>query len=221
LATNVIIAALAALSQSFASWLGWRVTVSTKPLVRSRRILYEILFVSCAVIGIGCVSFQAYRSGLERAHLAETSIDPSYLPIPFVVNEPLGVNVTVSNVGKGPAKIISHYARAYIQNDLSKQSQDETVSAFAGWMKTNPPKGKGELLPPTQPFFFTADGSTLTPEDYANLANGRRVLHVIAYVKYTDDFGTHEFQFCQMLQPIRPYSAKPIWAICEVYNDDK
>ena|SRR3989442_8292126 len=216
---TIILAVLVALTQFCNSWLGWRMTLNTEPLSPRKRKLYNWMFVLFGLFGVICVGILAYRSYREHAHLTVTRIEKAYIPNPFVINEPLRANVWVKNVGKGPGRITSHYSRTYIREDVEITSQQSAVAEFRRWMEANPPKSSGEFLPPEQPFWFTSDGAVLSPEDYQNLINGRRVFYVLSDVRFTDDFGTHEFQNCQMLQPLRRNELS-VFAYCKVFNDE-
>ena len=68
--------------------------------------------------------------------------------------------------------------------------------------------------------FGTAQGPILSPEDYNNLASGRRVVYLVAEFLFSDDAGSHYRHFCGSLEPPQG-GGELIWGNCAHYNDEE
>jgi hypothetical protein len=233
---DIFLAILAALSQFGNAFMGWKVT--GKQLSARKQKIYDGLFISLGMIGIISVGVLAAHSGRqERAHFSQriTNTFESYDSqtkrlIPFswyVVDKPLKFNVYIKNVGSGSAYNAEMNVRSFIEPDLSLTSQHEAISEFQTWLALQP--HHSITWPKDFEMFNTAAGAVLSPEDYSNLTTDRRTVFVIGKVTFDDDFGSHEFDVCQMMQPQEKYSAgaptislvHEIWGTCDSFSGEK
>jgi hypothetical protein len=78
--------------------------------------------------------------------------------------------------------------------------------------------------------FVTAAGDILSSEDYDSLIHDRRKVFVVGKITYADDFGSHEDDVCEAIQPqialppdIVPnkISVQVIWGGCSIFSGEK
>ena len=70
--------------------------------------------------------------------------------------------------------------------------------------------------------FSTAYGNILSPEDFDNLTYDRRIVYVLAKMKFEDDFGSHTVELCRYLQPqtkLPPELSGASKMIVEIWGD--
>jgi len=134
--------------------------------------------------------------------------DGKQIPTLLAVNQPLAFNLFWKNVGNGSAYEVDARTKSFIEPDFSADSQREVVSRFTSWLGAQPHSSTS--LPKDQETFITASGEILSPEDLANILDGRRVAFVLASVRFKDDFGSHEARLCRSLLP----PTLKIWGAC-------
>jgi len=193
--------------------------MSRESLTAAQRRWYEVLFLVFGLVGVALIGVAAYRTNLERAHFVVPRVWPTYVPDAFVINSKLAVNVDLKNVGKSPAANIQDWRHTYIQGDGSLTSQEDVVESFKKWIATNPSIG-GNTVQSGEVFWVTAQGDILSPEDRQNIMSGRRAVYVLVNMHFTDDFGGHEYHFCQFLSPPQGGGGTMIWNFCSPYNDE-
>jgi len=206
---DIVLAILGGLSQFGNTFMGWKVT--GKVLSVRRRRIYDGLFILFGFVGIASIGILAARAGRqERVHFYAW-VQNTYLAIDktqggaavafswFIVNRPLAFNVFVKNVGNGSAYNVEEQFRSFIKPDISRGSQQSAVTDFQSWVAVQPHNSRSWPKDDTE--LSTAWGEILSPEDYSNLTTGRRTVFVIGKVTFADDFGSHEFDICRVIQP--------------------
>jgi hypothetical protein len=121
-------------------------------------------------------------------------------------------------VGNGTAVNIAGRSHSFIEPNISTTSENDVLERFEKMKSSEPLKGSG-AMPKGAIQFVSAQGQILSPEDYANLVYGRRVVYVIAELAYKDDSGGHFRRYCQALEPPQP-GGIVIWANCDHFNDE-
>jgi hypothetical protein len=234
---NMILTALAGLSQVINGVLSRRIAGRT--LNRRERIGYESAFWALGIIGVMAVGMVGYRSARqERAHfgfeiknvyrsaMQNGGIQPFSW---YAVGKPLGFNIFRTNVGSGSAFNVNIFSRTYIEPDISEESQRHAISQFTEWIKSSSEKHKGGSIAKGEQSFDTAWGDILTPEDYSNLVNDRRIAFILSRTYFEDDFGSHVAELCKYIEPQPkptadvniPYIVVEIYAGCTEYNGEK
>jgi hypothetical protein len=234
---DIVLAVAAGLCQFVTAWLGWRITMHpirlNDPKQKRKRIFYEVLFSLTGVLGVMCTGVIAYRVPRDRAHFnfnvgtvyknarGETSWSSGtgerraeFLQI----DAPLAFNVYRTNVGPGTSMNTVGHQYAFIEPDGSPTSESEALARFEKSKAMEPNTNIG-TVPKGNSGFVTAHGATLSPEDYDNLADGRRVAYVVGEVLYEDDSGKHSRHFCYSLETPQP-GGFLIWALCRTFNDE-
>jgi hypothetical protein len=236
---DIFIAVAASVMQFVTAFLGWRITlnpISPKdPNHRRKKILYTSSFLIAGAIGVGSVGLAAYRTPREHAQLLIGYPAPNraQVPDPFgvtaswghdiqhgatflQVDSPLAFNIWWSNVGTGPGWDGSERAHVFIEPDGAPSSETDAIDRFDK-LKTSEPLRCCLTFPKGGSGFTTAFGQILSPEDYANLVNGRRVAFVLAELQYADSIGKHTVKSCNSLQPPQ-VGGLLIWGSCSHYN---
>lgn len=203
------------------------------PRLRKKRIIYESLFVLAGLLGVFFIGLAAYRAPRERAHFV-FGIDATYKNLrgegswasgtgerraDFLrIDRPLAFNVGFTNVGPGVAVNTSISKSSIIEPDISPLSESDALAQFEKKKTIEPARG-GDTFVKGATAFHTAEGTILSPEDYDNLVYGRRVVYLIAELKYEDDSGKHTRQLCKALVPPQPGGIL-IWGACLGFNGE-
>jgi hypothetical protein len=125
-------------------------------------------------------------------------------------------NIGIQNLG--PLPIAQHVSWDAVVGLLSepagKSKMDEMFDEFKSSIK---PVEYGDL-PVTGGFYITRGTRELSEQDVRDLGEGRLVVYLFTFIKYTDTGGEHETEICKTLQP--PGNAD-IWHICVGHNQTK
>lgn len=237
---NITLAILAAGCQLINAWMGWKVTGQT--LSVKQRKTYDALFIIVGLAGLVLVGLIAARAGRqERAHFSARIVNTyqvfdqttrAIVPFSwFVVDKPLAFNVFAKNVGNGSAYNAEEHFHSFVKPDNSASSESDVVKDFKSWLLVQPHNSR--TWPKDSESFSTAAGDVISPEDYSNLTTGRRTVFVIGNLTFDDDFGSHEFDVCQVIQKQMelPPDFLPgfnkvtvpteIWGFCSIFNGEK
>lgn len=177
------------------------------------------------VISVLASSIIVYNGNpVERVHFAITRFEPSTTPNWPIVGRELELNVYYSNVGNGIAYDTVVEGYTVLRPDYSLFNQEQAVSEFEKRLATRPLQ-QGHSIPTADERWSTALGAILTPEDSANIQTGRKVVFLIGFIQFRDDFGKHTMRFCRYIQPpgmtpdggVIPFM---IFASCEPHNNE-
>lgn len=215
---DVTFVIVAFISGAIQTWLGFDVSTSFKALTARHKRTYRMLFLVCTLVNFSMVITLAYRATRQRAHLAlavqpahkppdtYTSLDWWSVAYAFIpVDWPLEFNVYYKNVGDGPAFNVYRSGRVYIEPDISLNSSRDAVERFESWRKTEANQRSGWTIERGESGFVSFKGDIVSPEDYQNLVNGRRIAYIVGLFSWDDDSGAHSHELCKRLQP--PFKA--------------
>ncbi len=194
-------------------WLGIdrRAIAKHMPIEPTRNKLIGFLILS----GFLFSGYGFYRStrprGLTFVQLGDIRfVGP---PSPFQPDKPVKLNLLIRNLGIFPAQDVSWSAALAIHPAPESATAEDEI--YAEFKKKLPDMTRGVDLGVENFFWRTFATRTLTEQDVRELREGRWLLYVVAYVRYTDGAGTHENEFCRVLEPPGDF---PVWHLCSGHN---
>lgn len=125
-------------------------------------------------------------------------------------NEPIKVNVAISNIGPQ----IAHDAQ-WIAEVQTRLAPITTTSEDEMFKNLQIEKGLKHDMGVGQRNWYTFESRKLSERDLTDLRDGRLLLFVVGFAIYSDIHGQHRIEFCRFLQPP---GDKNIWHLCASHN---
>jgi len=135
---------------------------------------------------------------------------------PFTFENPFIANIYQENIGNVPAREIELWDRVSPKDRLlSVTEEHELFLQFRSSIKN-----KRERGPPTyrslgakQTQFYTIDPKPWTQEMAAAVTNKKLFLYMLVLVKYEDETGNHDTEFCAIF-----WGTEPVFHYCQTHN---
>jgi hypothetical protein len=190
--------------------LGWHVTLHPPAPTKKKR--YYALFLVLTSTGIILSGVQARRNGQIQDQILGNTSQPAIFTLltpqqvfPLASGQKCIFNINFRNGGpvatKGEGRVAS---LSFISQVLSTpQDQNDLEQRFKQFWQD--PKSQIFHLAVMQPggggMVSTTRGPVITDEDAQSLQSGGRAIYILTRLAYTDKFGSHTQDFCQMSQP--------------------
>src|SRR5579859_2323585 len=186
---------------------GTPMTIGEGVYVSRRRVAVT---AGLTLFGFVLTAFGFYRSVAETepdALVGVVNVVPLKSPL-IAERTPVSLNIFAQG------KKLAHDVRA--RELVSLRPEDSTREGEETWndlqaIPYDPPSD----LPPGQFKWGTRATRVITQSEATDLVDGRLFVYVVAQITYADRTGSHETQFCQVLQPP---GDKLIWHPCPAHN---
>jgi hypothetical protein len=146
----------------------------------------------------GCIQAWAFIQS-ERANLFFQIA--TIVPYPLAANQPMWVQVNVTNTGKAQAFVVDEKIAFHIDK--------RPLSGKAAYPESNKYHAKGFIPAGNTRHILIGPTTdrTLSESEIATIKNGESQFYIYGFAKFTDDFtilGPREVGFCVVYNPVDP-----------------